>query len=886
MSSITAPSSALFSSTSSGLNDDYAIVEDDSPPSALTSTRTLPTILCCVCGTPILSNAANMCVPCLRNQVDITAGMPKQCILHQCRGCLRYLRPPWVACELESKELLAICLKKINGLSRVKLIDAGFIWTEPHSRRILVKLTVQKDVLNGVKVQQVFAVEFVLQNQQCDACQRSYTDHTWRAQVQVRQKVDHKKTFFLLEQLILRHGMHEKCINVEQVPTGVDFFFGERSHALKFIEFVTSVVPSRSKAAKQLISEDIHEAIKNYKFAYAIEVVPLCKDDLVVLPSKLAAQAGNMNPVCLVLRISSHVYLLDPRTLQIAEVAAEKYWREPCRSLMATSQLTEFTVLDVTPVTVQPISGKALRKQMNGRVPRSSPSSRVGSIALSEGGGGGGMSVASGSRPLISHHRASSVSLGSLAGTKRSIGGRYRSKHDVDEDEDGRPRNDNDDDDNVSVAGASSIVGGSTTKGGFTGGVSLAGGSVHFNGAMSVATTVTGGPKGKMLLADVEVVRTRDLGVSDTRFSVRTHLGNILRPGDACMGYDLSNAVFNDADAESSSTMLPGKGGKGRGGIGSRSGRSVDLPDIVLVRKVSNKQRIRDADDLIVGKEAVGGGASSSASNGNATTTTEQTTSREGGGGGGRRKNASASSDGAMAIDGVSAPPKSKPRLWKLKRLDEVVKVTHSDVVRRSDEEKEARDYESFLQEIESDSDLRKGINLYKNHEAIEKAAARAALQRQQEGRQADHHQQRNTSSSGGANGSGNVKGSEIASNKSTSQANVRVTFGGKSRHAISSKSKSMEEEDEEDEEDDNDGEEDNDKDDDDDGGEIGLEELLDELDIDNSSHPQSQLNRVAEEVEEEDDAEDEREEAEEEEEEEVRSKKSTSSTKWGGEEV
>jgi hypothetical protein len=66
-----------------------------------------------------VSNAANMCVACLRTQVDITAGMPKQCILHQCRGCLRFLRPPWVACELESKELLAICLKKITGLTKV-----------------------------------------------------------------------------------------------------------------------------------------------------------------------------------------------------------------------------------------------------------------------------------------------------------------------------------------------------------------------------------------------------------------------------------------------------------------------------------------------------------------------------------------------------------------------------------------------------------------------------------------------------------------------------------------------------------------------------------------------------------------------------------------------
>ena len=45
-------------------------------------------------------------------------------------------------CSRESKELLGICLKKIRGLQRVKLLDAAFIWTEEHSRRIKLKLTI------------------------------------------------------------------------------------------------------------------------------------------------------------------------------------------------------------------------------------------------------------------------------------------------------------------------------------------------------------------------------------------------------------------------------------------------------------------------------------------------------------------------------------------------------------------------------------------------------------------------------------------------------------------------------------------------------------------------------------------------------------------------
>lgn len=46
-----------------------------------------------------------------------------------------------------------------------------------------------QQVLKNAKLQQEFVVEFVIRNQQCDECQRSYTAHTWKAIVQLRQKV-------------------------------------------------------------------------------------------------------------------------------------------------------------------------------------------------------------------------------------------------------------------------------------------------------------------------------------------------------------------------------------------------------------------------------------------------------------------------------------------------------------------------------------------------------------------------------------------------------------------------------------------------------------------------------------------------------------------------
>ena len=134
----------------------------------------MPTILCCMCGIDILQNPSNMCVTCLRASVDITAGIPRQLTIHSCRTCERlaftdeekvydlnllttlwccyfhtrdnffgsytenlwlsrismyissaqhrFLCPPWQKVQLESKELMAACLRKIPGLSKVKLI--------------------------------------------------------------------------------------------------------------------------------------------------------------------------------------------------------------------------------------------------------------------------------------------------------------------------------------------------------------------------------------------------------------------------------------------------------------------------------------------------------------------------------------------------------------------------------------------------------------------------------------------------------------------------------------------------------------------------------------------------------------------------------------------
>ena len=171
-----------------------------------------------------------MCAQCLQTRYDIGEGIAKQVQQNTCRGCGRYERRDgsFAPVEPESAELMALLLKKPRGLASVRLVDASFVWTEPHSRRLKIKACVQKEVVSGAVMQQSFVIEYVLSNKQCGSCQRREAKDTWTAVVQVRQKVQHKRTFLWLEQLILRHRAHVDCVNIVEMRDGLDFYFDHR----------------------------------------------------------------------------------------------------------------------------------------------------------------------------------------------------------------------------------------------------------------------------------------------------------------------------------------------------------------------------------------------------------------------------------------------------------------------------------------------------------------------------------------------------------------------------------------------------------------------------------------------------------------------------------
>ncbi|EGV62341.1 ribosome-binding protein [Yamadazyma tenuis] len=317
-----------------------------------TTTQGVATVLCCNCGVPMDgSTGMVMCYDCIKLTVDITEGIPREANISFCRNCERFLQPPgqWIRAELESRELLALCLRRLKGLNKVRLVDASFIWTEPHSRRIRIKITVQGEAMNNTIVQQSFEVVYVVVAMQCADCAKTYTPNTWRATVQIRQKVPHKRTFLYLEQLILRHNAHQDTVSIQESSDGLDFFYSQKNHAVKMLDFLTAVVPLKYKKSEELVSQDIQSGSSTYKFAYSVEIVPICRDDLVVLPKKLAHHSGNISRVVLCSKISNMIQFLDPFTLQMTDLQPSIYWRNPFSSLISVTNMVEFIVLDVEP---------------------------------------------------------------------------------------------------------------------------------------------------------------------------------------------------------------------------------------------------------------------------------------------------------------------------------------------------------------------------------------------------------------------------------------------------------------------------------------------------------------------------------------------------------
>ena len=303
-------------------------------------------IICCICGIAMDANSEGICEACAKKNIDITTGITKVASLIYCRTCERYKRPPWIKVERESQDMMNLCLSKIKGLNKVQLIDSSFVWTEPHSKEIKVKLTIQKE-LNKSLISTSFIVTFKEDWTQCEDCKKTFTPHIWRAVVQLRQKVNHKRTFLFLEQVILKHKAQNKALNIKEHPEGVDFYFSNRSQANSFCSFIHEFVPCQMKTSRQLISVDEKSNEAEYKETFRLEIAPVCQDDLVILNEDNYKKLGSIGPVLLCYKQIKSLKFIDPITFETLDLDNNTYWRYELKSEIDRKCLIEFLILNV-----------------------------------------------------------------------------------------------------------------------------------------------------------------------------------------------------------------------------------------------------------------------------------------------------------------------------------------------------------------------------------------------------------------------------------------------------------------------------------------------------------------------------------------------------------
>jgi len=97
----------------------------------------------------------------------------------------------------------------------------------------------------------------------------------------------------------------------------MDFYFVNKNQALRFIEFLNGNVPTKVKYARKLVSANHSENTANFKHNFVVEIAPICKDDLLIIPKELAKGLSNISRLVLVKRIGAGIHIIDPLNAEV-----------------------------------------------------------------------------------------------------------------------------------------------------------------------------------------------------------------------------------------------------------------------------------------------------------------------------------------------------------------------------------------------------------------------------------------------------------------------------------------------------------------------------------------------------------------------------------------
>ena len=305
------------------------------------SMMTYSKIVCCLCSAVIDANPRGTCEACLKKSLNIKTCIPTEFELVYCKECHRFLRPPYVKIERESADMMKLCLSRIKSYDKkIKIIDSNFIYTEPHSKVIKIKITIQKEIEKNILSQDLI-IEFKEKWNLCRDCQKLQTPHTWASCVQIRQRVPHKKTMLYLEQIILKNKMQKSSLYFEEANDGFDFFFSTRRAGEIFSNWIATVVPSKITYTKKYVS------LSTSTFTYLVDVANVAKYDLFLLDKESYKKLGGIGPLLICTRLSSRTIFEDPRTFNHLYLDGNTFFKYKFNKFCNSNQLTEFLILDV-----------------------------------------------------------------------------------------------------------------------------------------------------------------------------------------------------------------------------------------------------------------------------------------------------------------------------------------------------------------------------------------------------------------------------------------------------------------------------------------------------------------------------------------------------------
>lgn len=250
--------------------------------------------------------------------------------IDRCSTCMRYSVPPssWTTLRFEGPEMLAYLLKKIPELAKLRLVDAYFIHSEEHSKRVRMKISIERTGelgIEGIEHAEETDITWVIKGKHCLDCARAASNQTWSCVVQLRQKTLSKRTLLLLEQAILKAGLHNETTDIKGEQDGIDFFYNSRTASLKLVRFIEEYAPTKVKISEQLVTLDKKSSNSRYKFAYSVEIPALNVNDLIYIPQVLAKRLS-LTQMCLVVRISKSVLLADTKG-QVKDLGKVDYFR-------------------------------------------------------------------------------------------------------------------------------------------------------------------------------------------------------------------------------------------------------------------------------------------------------------------------------------------------------------------------------------------------------------------------------------------------------------------------------------------------------------------------------------------------------------------------------